>query len=77
MPTKLVFRDTKPASSRELLSTALWGSRRVALDSSVTFPLCLWTSKLSLVLLHHAGNCTDVFIWGSFEVLLLTAAFCL
>lgn len=58
MPTKLVFRDTNPASSRELLSMALWGSRRVALDSGFTFPLCLGSSKLSLVLLHDAGNCT-------------------
>lgn len=45
MPTKLLFRETNPASSRELLSMAFWGSSRVALDSDRFFlqfclPLC-------------------------------------
>lgn len=47
MPTKLVFREANPASSRELLSMALWGSRRVALDSDMfslqfCLSLCAW-----------------------------------
>lgn len=50
--------------------------RRVFL-AVLPFPLCLGSPKLSLVLWHHAGNCMDVCIWGSFQALLLTAAFCL
>lgn len=49
------------------------GLRQVFL-TVLPFPLC---PKLCLVLWHDAGNCMDVFFWGSFEVLLLTAAFCL
>lgn len=45
------------------------GLRQVLL-TVLPFLLCLGSPKLSLVLLHDAGTCTGVFIWGRFEVLL-------
>lgn len=77
MPTKLVFRETSPASSRELLSTVLWGSRRAALDSdrfSLQFclSLCAWgalnsplscCTMLAIVWMFLFGEALRCYCW--------------